>query len=184
MARAALIVMVTWFFVSGEGMAKKPPKDDTPPQEEITPLPEDVMPPPEGDIEELRQENAQLQAEIDLLNDDIAQLKFVSADNKKVKAEKDLLAADNKKIKAEKDKLAADNKKVKEEKDKLAVDHKKVKEEKDKLDGGTTASSQVVGWQSYPSNSGYYVVAYEDMYPSPGDYDFNDLAVAYRLQLA
>jgi len=50
-------------------------------------------------------------------------------------------------------------------------------------DGGTTASSQVVGWQSYPSNSGYYVAAYEDMYPSPGDYDFNDLAAAYRLQL-
>ena len=95
MARAAfiLIVMVSWIFVSGEGMAKKPPKDDTPPQEEITPLPEDVMPPPEGDIEVLRQENAQLQAEIDLLNDDIAQLQFVSADNKKVKAEKDKLAA-------------------------------------------------------------------------------------------
>jgi LruC domain-containing protein len=50
-------------------------------------------------------------------------------------------------------------------------------------DGGTASSSQIASWQAYPSGSGYYIAAYEDLYPSPGDYDFNDLAVAYRLQL-
>lgn len=42
---------------------------------------------------------------------------------------------------------------------------------------------QVTGWLYYPSASGYYIVAYEDKYPLRGDYDFNDLTVAYRLHV-
>jgi len=49
------------------------------------------------------------------------------------------------------------------------------------------ATSQVIkpvtGWQFYPSDSSYYVVTYEDRYPSRGDYDFNDLVVGYRIGL-
>jgi LruC domain-containing protein len=41
----------------------------------------------------------------------------------------------------------------------------------------------VVGWLSYPSSSEYYSVGFEDLFPSPGDYDFNDLVVAYRVDL-
>lgn len=33
----------------------------------------------------------------------------------------------------------------------------------------------------YPSSSNYYTVAYEDLFPSKGDYDFNDLVVAYQV---
>ena len=33
----------------------------------------------------------------------------------------------------------------------------------------------------YPSQSGYYIAAYEDMFPHRGDYDFNDLVVGYRI---
>jgi len=40
-----------------------------------------------------------------------------------------------------------------------------------------------VEWIGYPSSTGYYVVGYEDLYPYLGDYDFNDLTVAYRVEL-
>ena len=33
----------------------------------------------------------------------------------------------------------------------------------------------------YPSQSEYYLAAYEDLYPIRGDYDFNDLVVGYRV---
>lgn len=32
----------------------------------------------------------------------------------------------------------------------------------------------------YPSANDYYSIGYEDLYPSKGDYDFNDLIVAYK----
>jgi LruC domain-containing protein len=41
---------------------------------------------------------------------------------------------------------------------------------------------QVAAWTYYPSSNGYYLVAYEDKYPNKGDYDFNDLTVAYQVQ--
>ena len=40
----------------------------------------------------------------------------------------------------------------------------------------------VANWNYFPSSSSFYVVGYEDLYPGKGDYDFNDLTVAYRLQ--
>lgn len=40
-----------------------------------------------------------------------------------------------------------------------------------------------VEWIGYPSSTGYYLVGYEDLYPSLGDYDFNDLTVAYRVEV-
>jgi len=36
-------------------------------------------------------------------------------------------------------------------------------------------------WNYLPSASTYYLVGYEDKYPVVGDYDFNDLTVAYRV---
>ena len=36
-------------------------------------------------------------------------------------------------------------------------------------------------WNYFPSASSFYVVGYEDLYPIKGDYDFNDLTVAYRI---
>lgn len=49
------------------------------------------------------------------------------------------------------------------------------------------ATSQVIkpvtGWQYYPSDNSYYIVTYEDRYPSRGDYDFNDLVIGYRIGL-
>ena len=33
----------------------------------------------------------------------------------------------------------------------------------------------------YPSSDQFYIAAYEDQFPSRGDYDFNDLVVAYRV---
>jgi hypothetical protein len=33
----------------------------------------------------------------------------------------------------------------------------------------------------YPSLTGYYLAAYEDLFPNRGDYDFNDLVVGYRV---
>ncbi|MEE8058371.1 MAG: LruC domain-containing protein [Pseudomonadales bacterium] len=33
----------------------------------------------------------------------------------------------------------------------------------------------------YPSSDSYYLVGYEDQFPARGDYDFNDLVVAYRV---
>ena len=41
----------------------------------------------------------------------------------------------------------------------------------------------VTSWNSFPSGNTFYFVAYEDMYPNQGDYDFNDLVVAYKVQL-
>ncbi len=41
----------------------------------------------------------------------------------------------------------------------------------------TAVSSSVY----YPSSTSYYLVGYEDQYPNLGDYDFNDLVVAYRV---
>lgn len=38
-------------------------------------------------------------------------------------------------------------------------------------------------WNDFPSADGFYLVAYEDLYPQVGDYDFNDLVVAYRVRL-
>ena len=38
-------------------------------------------------------------------------------------------------------------------------------------------------WVFYPSSQTYYVVSYEDLYPVKGDYDFNDLVVAYQVGL-
>jgi len=40
----------------------------------------------------------------------------------------------------------------------------------------------VANWNYFPSASAFYVVGYEDLYPVKGDYDFNDLTVAYRVQ--
>lgn len=35
----------------------------------------------------------------------------------------------------------------------------------------------------FPSSTGFYLVAYEDKFPNRGDYDFNDLTVAYQVTL-
>ena len=40
----------------------------------------------------------------------------------------------------------------------------------------------VANWNYFPSSSSFFMVGYEDLYPGKGDYDFNDLTVAYRLQ--
>ncbi len=40
----------------------------------------------------------------------------------------------------------------------------------------------VANWNYFPSSSSFFLVGYEDLYPGKGDYDFNDLTVAYRLQ--
>jgi LruC domain-containing protein len=40
----------------------------------------------------------------------------------------------------------------------------------------------VTTWNYFPSASSYYLVGYEDLYPKKGDYDFNDLAVAYQVR--
>ncbi|MBF0236236.1 MAG: LruC domain-containing protein [SAR324 cluster bacterium] len=53
---------------------------------------------------------------------------------------------------------------------------------------GTTDSSSgqasvPVNWFYYPADTNYYFVGYEDQYPSNGDYDFNDLVVAYNVQV-
>ena len=40
----------------------------------------------------------------------------------------------------------------------------------------------VANWNYFPSASSFYLVGYEDLYPNKGDYDFNDLTVAYRVQ--
>jgi len=44
-------------------------------------------------------------------------------------------------------------------------------------DNPTSVASTVY----YPSSTSYYLVGYEDQYPHLGDYDFNDLVVAYRV---
>ncbi|MBZ0333434.1 LruC domain-containing protein [Marinobacter sp. AL4B] len=38
-------------------------------------------------------------------------------------------------------------------------------------------------WTYLPSSTGYYIASYEDLYPNRGDYDFNDLVVAYQVAL-
>ena len=43
---------------------------------------------------------------------------------------------------------------------------------------GTTATTSRL---YYPSSDQFYVAAYEDQFPNRGDYDFNDLVVAYRV---
>ena len=40
----------------------------------------------------------------------------------------------------------------------------------------------VATWNYFPSASSYYLVGYEDLYPNKGDYDFNDLTVAYQVR--
>jgi len=44
-------------------------------------------------------------------------------------------------------------------------------------DNPTSVASRVY----YPSSTSYFLVGYEDQYPQLGDYDFNDLVVAYRV---
>jgi LruC domain-containing protein len=39
----------------------------------------------------------------------------------------------------------------------------------------------IANWNYFPSASSFYVVGYEDLYPAKGDYDFNDLTVAYKV---
>lgn len=41
----------------------------------------------------------------------------------------------------------------------------------------------VVGWIRYPNGDEFYTAAFEDLFPALGDYDFNDLLVAYRVDL-
>ena len=44
-----------------------------------------------------------------------------------------------------------------------------------------TISTPDGGTAYYPSQSGYYLAAYEDLFPYLGDYDFNDLVVGYNV---
>jgi LruC domain-containing protein len=39
----------------------------------------------------------------------------------------------------------------------------------------------ISNWNYFPTATSLYVVGYEDLYPVKGDYDFNDLTVAYRV---
>lgn len=41
--------------------------------------------------------------------------------------------------------------------------------------------SETISWTYYPSSQSYYLVSYEDLFPNRGDYDFNDLVVAYQV---
>ncbi len=43
-------------------------------------------------------------------------------------------------------------------------------------------TSETLTWSYLPSSDAYYVVAYEDLFPNRGDYDFNDLVVAYQVK--
>ena len=45
------------------------------------------------------------------------------------------------------------------------------------------SASTALSWLPRPALGSYSIVAYEDLYPSKGDYDFNDAVVAYRYQL-
>ncbi len=38
-------------------------------------------------------------------------------------------------------------------------------------------------WTFVPSSETFYIAAYEDLFPNRGDYDFNDLVVAYQLKI-
>jgi hypothetical protein len=46
----------------------------------------------------------------------------------------------------------------------------------------TTDPLSVSTWNYFPSAESFYIVGYEDLYPQIGDYDFNDLTVAYRVR--
>jgi LruC domain-containing protein len=46
----------------------------------------------------------------------------------------------------------------------------------------TTDPMTVTSWNYFPSATAYYLVGYEDLYPQKGDYDFNDLTVAYQVR--
>ena len=37
-------------------------------------------------------------------------------------------------------------------------------------------------WNHFPTANTFYLVGYEDLYPAKGDYDFNDLTVAYQVK--
>jgi LruC domain-containing protein len=39
----------------------------------------------------------------------------------------------------------------------------------------------VVGWLNYPAAGEFYAVGFEDSFPNAGDYDFNDMVAAYRV---
>ncbi len=43
-------------------------------------------------------------------------------------------------------------------------------------------SQTVSSWIYYPASGQNYIVAYEDLFPDIGDYDFNDLSVAYHVE--
>jgi len=45
------------------------------------------------------------------------------------------------------------------------------------------AASTPLSWIQRPGAATYNIVAYEDLYPSKGDYDFNDAVVAYKYEL-
>ena len=40
----------------------------------------------------------------------------------------------------------------------------------------------ITNWNYFPSANSFYLVGYEDLYPGIGDYDFNDLTVAYQVK--
>ena len=40
----------------------------------------------------------------------------------------------------------------------------------------------VASWNHFPSATTFFIVGYEDLYPFRGDYDFNDLTVAYQVR--
>jgi len=44
-----------------------------------------------------------------------------------------------------------------------------------------TPGADITSWSYLPTTSSFYIVAYEDKFPKLGDYDFNDLTVAYQL---
>jgi LruC domain-containing protein len=43
-------------------------------------------------------------------------------------------------------------------------------------------TEDALNWSYFPSSDSYYVVAYEDLFPNRGDYDFNDLVTAYQVK--
>jgi len=43
-------------------------------------------------------------------------------------------------------------------------------------------AATVQSWNYFPSADTFYIAAYEDLYPNVGDYDFNDLVVAYQVK--
>jgi LruC domain-containing protein len=47
-----------------------------------------------------------------------------------------------------------------------------------------TDQPQSDNWTFYPASGAFYIVAYEDLFPNKGDYDFNDLVVAYQVKVA